>query len=91
MAAATKNGTGFNTPAVVLGTLAVLIFVYALSLFVQGGFLKAQDILVQERTYGGDNTVAQAAEAEQQALLEQGLPIEDAKRLLVEQAANRSE
>lgn len=91
MAAAEKNGTGFNAPAVVGGTLAVLILGYALSLFLQGGFLKAQEILVEERVYSGENTAVQAVEAEQQDVLDQGLSIEDAKAQLVARQTGHSE
>ncbi len=39
-----RNESGFNAPLVILGGLAVLFAVYALSLFLQGGFLKAQEM-----------------------------------------------
>ena len=91
----TKNG--FNTPAVVLISLAVLLFVYALSLFLQGGFLKCQDMERQVKVLNEDNTVANEQLAEQKAILDEGyrwidqsngkvgLPIEDAKALVVNQ------
>ncbi len=91
----TKNG--FNTPAVVLISLAVLLFVYALSLFLQGGFLKCQDMERQAKVLNEENTVANEQLAEQKAILDEGyrwidqsngkvgLPIEDAKALVVNQ------
>jgi hypothetical protein len=40
----TKSRSGFDTTAVVLLTLAALLFVFALSLFLRGGFLSAQAV-----------------------------------------------
>jgi hypothetical protein len=91
-----RNESGFNTPLVVLGTLAVLIAVYALSLFLQGGFLKAQEKEKQFKILEApaDETVT-AATAEQQDLLNGGvrwidkdkgtvgMSIDDAKAALV--------
>ncbi len=86
---------GFNTPAVVLITLAVLLFVYALSLFLQGGFLKYQEVERQAKVMDEENTVALEQLAEQKAVLDEGyrwidqsngkvgVPIEDAKALVV--------
>ncbi len=94
--------TGFNTPAVVLITLAVLLFVYALSLFLQGGFLKCQDMERQAKVMNEENTVANDQAAAQQAILEKGyhwidrsngkagIPIEDAKALVVNKARKES-
>ena len=99
MAEATKNNnsSGFNTPAVVMITLAVLIFVYALSLFLQGGFNKAYDLEFQAKVLNTEGRAAAEALAEQQAILDAGyrwvdeangkvgLPIDDAKALVVSQ------
>jgi hypothetical protein len=105
MATANNEGktrdTGFNAPAVVLITLAVVIFVYAFTLFMQGGFLTAQDLEKEAKVYGTEDTVTKDALAEQNALLHEGyrwidqekgtvgMPIEDAKQLLVEQEARK--
>ncbi len=69
-----RNESGFNTPLVFLGALAVLLAVYALSLFLQGGFLKAQEMEKQYKIMNApaDEAVT-AATAEQQALLRQKL------------------
>lgn len=87
--------SGFNTPLVFLGALAVLFFVLALSLFLQGGYLQSYDLQVQEKVYGGDDDPAAWAEGEQLDLLGEGvrwidqeagkvgMPIEDAKNLVV--------
>lgn len=93
---AEANGrTGFNTTAVVLITLAVLLFVYAMSLFLQGGFLKCLDLERQAKVMNEENTVANEQMAEQKAILDEGyrwidqsngkvgVPIEDAKALVV--------
>ncbi|MBU2500026.1 MAG: hypothetical protein ABIK96_01295 [bacterium] len=64
--------TGFNTPAVVFGGIAVVVFVYALSLFLQGGFLAAQALEYEKKQLTPPNEALLAAEAEQQALLEDG-------------------
>lgn len=94
--------TGFNTPAVVLITLAVLLFVYAVSLFLQGGFLKCQDVERQAKVLNEENVVANEQMAEQKAILEKdlywidrsngkvGVPIEDAKALVVNKARKES-
>lgn len=91
-----KGESGFNTPLVVLGALAVIFLVYAFALFMQGGFLKVQEM---EKAYKiadapADETV-QDAVAEQRAKLDAGyrwvnqeqgtvgLPLEDAKDQLV--------
>lgn len=95
MANRLEKGSGFNTPLVFMAALAVLLFVYALSLFLQGGFLTAYDLEYQVKVMQGEHTETMAAEAEQQAILDQGyrwvdqdkgkvgLPIEDAKTLVV--------
>ncbi len=93
--AAKKNNSGFNTPAVVMSTLAVLLFVYALSLFLQGGFNKAYDLEYQAKVLNTEGRATAEALAKQQAILDAGyrwvdkaggrvgLPIEDAKALVV--------
>ena len=92
-----KKKSGFNTIAVVPITLAVLIFVYAISLFLQGGFLKCQDMERQAKVLNEENTVANEQAAAQKAILDEGyrwidqsngkvgIPIEDAKALVVNQ------
>lgn len=72
MAETSNPKTGFNTPAVVFGGIAVLVLVYALSLFLQGGFLAAQALEYQQKQLAPPNEALRAAEAEQQALLEDG-------------------
>ena len=93
-----ENKTGFNTPAVVLCGAAGVIFLFAMVLFIQGGFLAAQAIEYESKVYAaplGDE--ARAADAEQRALLnekvrwndqEKGtvvMPIEDAMEQIVKQ------
>lgn len=92
-----KTGTGFNTPAVVLLGLAALLFVYALSLFLQGGFLSAQGVDHRAKLDLAGNPGLEANLVEQNDLLtaqpmwldqEAGklsLPIDLAKRRLIEQ------
>lgn len=93
--------TGFNAPAVVLVAMAVVIFVYAFSLFLQGGFLKAQELEKEAKIMAPEDVVTNDALAEQEALLHEGyrwtnqeqgkvgMPIDDAKNLLVEQEARK--
>jgi hypothetical protein len=95
--AAAKEKSGFNGPAVVLGALAAVLFLYVLVLFLQGGFQAVQAREYAAKVYQTDDPSVEAALAEQRALLndpprwidqEQGriaIPIEDAKALLVEQ------
>jgi hypothetical protein len=90
-----KEKTGFNTTAVVLIALAILLFVYALSLFLQGGFLKSKDMEFQTKVMNSQDDVAVKHLAEQKAILDQGyrwvdqangkvgVPLEDAKTLVV--------
>ena len=90
-----EKGSGFNTPLVFLSALAVLLFVYALSLFLQGGFLTSYDLEYQAKVMQGGYEGTMAAEAEQRAILDAGyrwidqengkvgIPIEDAKDLIV--------
>lgn len=98
-----KDGeSGFKTPLVVLSVLAVVFFVIAFALFMQGGFLKAQDLEKTAKIYDAPavETVA-AAMAEQQAKLDGGyrwvdkeaglvgMPIDDAKDQLVKTLARK--
>lgn len=70
-AADPKANNGFNAPAVVLCTLAGLIFVVALSLFLQGGFLAAQAIETKRKTETPVNEPLRAHEAQQEARLQE--------------------
>ena len=56
MALADKK-SGFDTSAVVLIALAAILFVCAFALFMQGGFLKAQDIERQAKQSAAVATV----------------------------------
>ncbi len=90
--------SGFNTPAVVLCGLAAIIFVYALSLFLQGGFLAAQAKAHDAKILEPVNEILQTALSEQQTILDEGprwldaehtkacMPIEDAMGRVVELA-----
>ena len=93
---ATDRKTGFNTPAVVLCGAAGVVFLFALALFLQGGFLAAQAIEYEAKVYGAPgNEEARAAVAEQQAILDEQvrwkdeakgivvMPIEDAMERVV--------
>ncbi len=91
-----RNESGFQGPLIFLGALAVLFAVYAFTLFLQGGFLKAQELEKQYKIMEApaDEAVT-AATAEQQALLDNGvrwidqdkgivgMSIDDAKAALV--------
>jgi len=68
-AADPKTKNGFNAPAVVLCTLAALIFVFALSLFLQGGYLAAQARETRQKTLTPVNYPLKALEGEHQARL----------------------
>ena len=99
MASADKqNGTGFNTPAVVLCGAAAVIFLFAVALFIQGGFLAAQANEYEVKVYDAPGSEAAAASvAEQQAILDEKIrwkdeekgtvimPIEDAMERIVSQ------
>ena len=92
-----KVGTGFNTLAVVLLSLAALLFVYALSLFLQGGFLAAQGVDHRAKLDLSGDPALEANLNQQNELLrgqpmwldqEAGklsIPIETAKARLIEQ------
>ena len=95
MAAAEKK-SGFNTLAVALSALAVLVMVWALSLFLRGGFLAAQALEYEAKVLAPVNEPVRMYEAEQQARLDEGyrwidkeqgtvgVPIERAIELVVE-------
>jgi hypothetical protein len=70
-AADAKTTTGFNGPAVVLCGLAALVFIVALSLFLQGGYLAAQKRETQAKTVTPVNEVLRAAQAEHLARLQE--------------------
>ncbi len=93
-AVTTEKGTGFNFPAVVILAIAVLVFVYALSLFLQGGYNKVHDLEFQAKVFDAES-MATGPLAEQQAILDKGyrwvdrangkvgMSIDDAKKLVV--------
>lgn len=97
MAAAEKErSSGFNTPAVVLGGLAAIIFVFALSLFLEGGYNAARNREMQAKIYSvGVSPETEVLLAEQQDLLNEKpryinaeagivcIPIEDAMARVV--------
>ncbi len=97
----TSKKTGFDTFGVVMLGLAVIVFVYALSLFLQGGFLKSQELEKEVKIMKPVDTAVKDAQAEQDAMLLEGyrwidkdkgkvgMPIEDAKALLVQQEARK--
>ena len=91
-----ENNSGFNTPVVVLSVAAAAIFIFALSLFLQGGFLAAEAKEYESKVYNAPvNQDVLDAEAEQRAILnektrwldeEKGtlcMPIGDAEARLV--------
>ncbi len=99
-AAENEQKTGFNTPAVVLCGLAAIIFVYALSLFIEGGYNAALNKELEAKIYSaGVSEAVLAHRAEQQALLDENvryldqeagvlcLPIEDAMERVVVKSA----
>jgi hypothetical protein len=88
--------TGFNTTAVLLCGVAVLVFLFVMALFIQGGFLAAQGNEIEAKVYHSPGSEEKrAALAEQQALLDEKvrwrdeeigtviMPIEDAMERLV--------
>ena len=97
MASAENNRkTGFNTTAVVLCGLAGIIFVYALSLFIEGGYnaMKNREEQAKIYTAGVSEDIAAQVAAQQALLNEQVryldpeagklcLPIEDAMDRIV--------
>lgn len=70
-AAEPKANNGFNAPAVVLCTLAGLVLVVALSLFLQGGFLASQALVTKRQTETPVNEPLRALEAEHAARLQE--------------------
>ncbi len=71
-AADNKQKTGFNTLAVVCCGLAGIIFVYALSLFIEGGYNAALNQELQTKIYAaGVSEATETQLAEQQALLDE--------------------
>ena len=98
-----KKNTGFNMPAVVMIGLAVVIFVYALSLFLRGGFNHAYDLEYQAKVLNSEGGPEVAAKAAQKAILDEGyrwvdqangkvgLPIEEAKELVVSRNQSQSQ
>jgi hypothetical protein len=70
-AADPKAKPGFNAPAVVLCTLAALLFVVALSLFLQGGFLALQARETKASLESPVNEPLRALDAEHQARLQE--------------------
>jgi hypothetical protein len=94
--ATAKEKSGFRGPEVVLSALAAVLFLYALVLFLQGGFQAVQAREFETKVYGAVNEETEASLAAQKALLndparwvdqEQGriaIPIEDAKARFVE-------
>lgn len=92
-----RGKSGFDTVQVVLYGLALIIFLYALSLFLQGGFLALQNQVRDTKLLVPENEPLQAALAEQRGILEEqprwldeqhtkaSLPIEDAMRRVVAQ------
>ena len=64
-----KAKYGFNAPAVVLCALAALVFVVALSLFLQGGYLAAQAVETKQKLETPVNEPLRALDAEHAARL----------------------
>ncbi len=91
--------TGFSAPAVVLCTLAAAFFIYAASLFLQGGFQAALTVETEYKTLTPVDARVEQAVFEHQARLDEGyrwideeqgvvgMPIEDAKDALVRRLA----
>jgi hypothetical protein len=91
-----KNGTGFNKTAVILSGLAALLFLLAVTLFLQGGFRAAQAVDQVEKEAGPQDDLLTATQIEQQARLNETprwldeeqktlvMPIDDAKARLLE-------
>lgn len=99
-AAENTQKTGFNTPAVVLCGLAALIFVYALSLFIEGGYNAAKNQEIAAKIYAAEvSEDLLTHRAAQQSLLDEKvhyldpeagvlcLPIEDAMERVVAKSA----
>jgi len=97
MAAANEKKSGFQGFNVAMSVLAGLIFVYAISLFLQGAYNMALNNEIAAKIYAAelsDDVIAH--QASQQALLDEGvryldedngvlcMPIEDAMARVVE-------
>jgi hypothetical protein len=94
--ATTRSNSGFNATAVVLLGAAVLIFLWALALFLTGGFQSARNREYAAKTYEPVNPDLEQYRAEQRAILDEKarwldrekgtvvIPIEDAKTRIVE-------
>ncbi len=92
--------TGFSAPAVVLCTLAAALFLYAVALFLQGGFQSALAVETEYKTLTPvDLQVEQAVFAQRARLADGyrwideeqgvvGMSIEDAKDALVRKFAS---
>jgi len=99
--AETDKKSGFNYPAVVLLGAAALVFLWALVLFLQGGFQAAEAREYAAKTFDPPNIEVENYLAEQRAILEEEphwtdeerttvvIPIEDAKARIVEKNAGR--
>jgi len=98
MAAANDKKSGFQTFNVAMSVLAGLIFVYAISLFVQGAYNMVLNKEISEKIYASElSDEAIAHQAQQQALLDEDvryldeengvlcMPIEDAMARVVAQ------
>lgn len=70
-AADSKTRNGFNAAAVVLCALAAVVFVYALSLFLQGGYLAVQARETRAKTETPVNEALRAHDAEQASRLQE--------------------
>lgn len=102
MAAPDDKKTGFDTPAVVLCGLAAIVFVYALSLFITGGYNAVRNRELAAKIYAAGMTEETRTHlAEQQARLEEKvryldeeagvlcMPIEDAMERVVARESGR--
>ena len=98
-----EKTTGFNTTAVVLIGAAGVVFLFALALFIQGGFLAAQANEYEAKIYSAPGSEAvRAAVAEQQAILEEKvrwrdeekgtviMPIEEAMEQVVRKVGDQN-
>ena len=80
----TVRKTGFNAPAVVLCGAAGVVFLFALALYLQGGFLAAQANEYEAKVYNAPGSEeARAALAEQQALLDEQVRWKDEEKGIV--------
>lgn len=90
------SGSGFPTFAVVCSALAVLAVVFALSMFLEGGWLAMRSREYERKVLAPENTEVQEALAAQEAALDAGyrwidqeagkvgLPVDRAVELIVE-------